>query len=57
VNKGVNAMLSPDFIRHEPELGDRTTGERGVQASVNPERSALSDFHTEATDTIEQVTN
>jgi hypothetical protein len=40
VNKGVEAVLSPDFIRHEPELGDRTTGSEDISNRESlPERA------------------
>jgi ketosteroid isomerase-like protein len=50
----IDDMLSSDFIRHEPEMGSRTTGREDYKQTVSRYRSTLSDFHTEATDTIEQ---
>ena len=50
----IDDVLSPDFIRHEPEMGSKTTGRDEYKQTVNRYRSALSEFHTEATDIIEQ---
>lgn len=50
----IDELLSPDFIRHEPEMGGRTTGREQYKQTLSHQRSALSDFHTEAADTIEQ---
>jgi predicted ester cyclase len=50
----IDELLSPDFIRHEPEMGGRTTGREHYKQTVSHQRSALPDFHTEAADTIEQ---
>jgi len=50
----IDDLLSADFVRHEPEMGGRTTGREDYKQTVNRYRRALSDFHTEATDTIEQ---
>jgi ketosteroid isomerase-like protein len=50
----IDEVLSPDFIRHEPEMGGKTTGREEYKQNVKHYRNALSDFHTQATDTIEQ---
>jgi ketosteroid isomerase-like protein len=47
-------LLSADFIRHEPEVGGRTTGRDEYKQTITHYRNGLSDFHTEAIDTIEQ---
>jgi ketosteroid isomerase-like protein len=50
----LDTLLSPDFIRHEPEMGGGTTGRKEYKQTVNRYRIGLSDFHTEAIDMIEQ---
>jgi ketosteroid isomerase-like protein len=50
----IDILLSPDFIRHEPEMGGAITGKKDYKQTINRYRSALSDFHTEAIDLIEQ---
>lgn len=50
----IENVLSRDFIRHQPEIGSKTTGREEYKQAVRGYRSILSDFHTEATDTIEQ---
>jgi ketosteroid isomerase-like protein len=50
----IDNLLSPNFIRHEPEMGGGTTGKKDYKQTINRYRSGLSDFHTEAIDVIEQ---
>ncbi|MGB2662970.1 MAG: ester cyclase [Candidatus Acidiferrum sp.] len=50
----IDNVLSPDFVRHQPEMGGKTTGREEYKQAVRGYRNMLLDFHTEATDTIEQ---
>jgi ketosteroid isomerase-like protein len=50
----IDNVLSPGFIRHQPEMGSKTTGREEYKQALKGYRSIVSDFHTEATDTIEQ---
>ena len=50
----IDNLLSLDFVRHEPEMGGGTTGKKEYKQTVNRYRNSLSDFHTEATDMVEQ---
>ena len=50
----IDDVLSPNFIRHEAGIEGGTTGRDEYKQIVCRYRSALADFHTEATDTIEQ---
>jgi ketosteroid isomerase-like protein len=50
----IDNVLSPDFIRHQPEMGGRTTGREEYKQAVRGYRTMLLDFHTEVADTIEQ---
>ena len=52
--EAIDELLSPDFIRHEPEMGGGTTGREEYKKTVSRYRNSLSNFQTKATDTIEQ---
>jgi len=50
----IDNLLSPNFIRHEPEMGGGTTGKKDYKQTISRYRGGLSEFHTEAIDVIEQ---
>lgn len=50
----VDEVFSPNFIRHEPEIDGGTTGKDTYKQTVTRHREGLANFHTEATDIIEQ---
>jgi predicted SnoaL-like aldol condensation-catalyzing enzyme len=50
----VDEVLAPNFIRHEPEVGGGSTNREEYKATVSRYRDRLPNFHTEATDVIEQ---
>lgn len=50
----VDEVLAPNFIRHEPEIDGRTTNRDAYKQTVTRHRDMLANFHTEATDIIEQ---
>jgi ketosteroid isomerase-like protein len=50
----VDNVLSLNFVRHEPDVERRTTSREDYKQTITRYRTLLSDFHTEAVDTIEQ---
>ncbi|HEY6306109.1 MAG TPA: ester cyclase [Candidatus Angelobacter sp.] len=50
----VDEVLSPNFIRHEPEIDGASTGRDAYKQTISRHRDMLANFHTEATDIIEQ---
>jgi ketosteroid isomerase-like protein len=48
----IDRVLSADFVRYEPDL--RKTTREGYKEIIRHYRETLTDFHTEAIDTIEQ---
>ena len=50
----IDALLAPNFIRHEAQMGGGTTGRNELKQTIIHYRSVLSEFHTEAVDVIEQ---
>jgi predicted SnoaL-like aldol condensation-catalyzing enzyme len=52
--EGIDEVLSPRFIRHEPEVDGVATGKDDYKQTIKRYRSMLAGFRTEATDIIEQ---
>jgi ketosteroid isomerase-like protein len=50
----IDELLTPNFVRHEPDMETRSSGREDYKQTIAHLRSALSGFHTEAIDTIEQ---
>jgi predicted SnoaL-like aldol condensation-catalyzing enzyme len=50
----IDEVLSPKFIRHEPEIDGSATGRDDYKQTIKRYRGILANFHTEATDIIEQ---
>jgi predicted SnoaL-like aldol condensation-catalyzing enzyme len=50
----IDQVLSPKFIRHEPEVDGVATGRDDYKETIKRHRDMLANFHTEATDIIEQ---
>lgn len=50
----VDEVMNANFIRHEPDVDSRSTSREEYKQTVSQMRSQLSDFHSEAIDTIEQ---
>jgi len=50
----IDEVLSPKFIRHEPEIDGAATGREDYKQTIKRHRAMLANFHTEATDVIEQ---
>jgi predicted SnoaL-like aldol condensation-catalyzing enzyme len=50
----VDEVLSPNFIRHEPDIDGGTTNRDVYKQTVTRHRAWLANFHTEATDILEQ---
>jgi ketosteroid isomerase-like protein len=49
----IDRVLSADFVRYEPDM--RKTTREGYKEIIRHYRETLTDFHTEAVDTIEQA--
>jgi ketosteroid isomerase-like protein len=52
--ESLDELFAPNFVRHEPEIEARTTGREEYKQTISRYRNALSNFHSEAMDTIEQ---
>jgi predicted SnoaL-like aldol condensation-catalyzing enzyme len=52
--ESIDEVLSPKFVRHEPEIDGTATGREDYKKTIKRYRDALTNFHTEATDIIEQ---
>lgn len=50
----INEILTPNFVRHEPDIDVKNSSREDYKQTIAHLRSALSGFHTEALDTIEQ---
>lgn len=50
----IDAIMTPNFVRHEPDMDTRSSSREDYKQTIAHLRSALSGFHTEALDTIEQ---
>ena len=50
----IDEMLSPKFIRHEPEIDGSATGRDDYKQTIKRYRGILANYHSEATDIIEQ---
>jgi len=50
----IDEVLSPRFIRHEPEIDGATTGRDDYKQTIQRYRGMLANFHSEVTDIIEQ---
>jgi predicted SnoaL-like aldol condensation-catalyzing enzyme len=50
----IDEVLSPKFIRHEPEIDGSATGRDDYKQTIKRYRGILANFHTETTDIIEQ---
>jgi predicted SnoaL-like aldol condensation-catalyzing enzyme len=50
----IDKVLSPKFIRHEPEINGAATGREEYKQTIKRYRDLLPNFQTEATDIIEQ---
>jgi len=50
----IDEVLSPKFVRHEPEINGAATGRDDYKQTIKRYRGMLGNFHTEATDIIEQ---
>lgn len=53
----IDKILTPNFIRHEPDMDARNSTRDDYKQTITRLRSALSGFHTEALETIEQGNN
>jgi predicted ester cyclase len=52
--ESIDEVLSPKFVRHEPEIDGAATGREDYKKTIKRYRDALANFHSEATDIIEQ---
>jgi predicted SnoaL-like aldol condensation-catalyzing enzyme len=50
----IDQVLSPKFIRHEPEVDSAATGREEYKLTIKRYRDNLADFHSEVPDIIEQ---
>jgi predicted SnoaL-like aldol condensation-catalyzing enzyme len=50
----IDEVLSPKFVRHEPEINGAPTGRDDYKQTIKRYRGMLGNLHTEATDIIEQ---
>jgi predicted SnoaL-like aldol condensation-catalyzing enzyme len=50
----IDEVLSPKFVRHEPEIEGAATGREEYKQTIKRYRDSLANYQTEATDIIEQ---
>ena len=50
----VDEVLSPNFVRHEPEIDGSATGRDDYKQTIKRYRGILANYHSEVTDIIEQ---
>ena len=50
----IDEVLSPKFIRHEPEIDGSATGRDDYKQTIKRYRGILANYHSEVTDIIEQ---
>jgi predicted SnoaL-like aldol condensation-catalyzing enzyme len=50
----IDEVLSPKFVRHEPEINGSATGRDDYKQTIKRYRGILTNYHSEATDIIEQ---
>jgi predicted SnoaL-like aldol condensation-catalyzing enzyme len=50
----IDEVLSPKFIRHEPEINGSATGRDDYKQTIKRYRGILANYQSEATDIIEQ---
>lgn len=52
--EAIDQVLSPKFIRHEPEIEGEATGREEYKQTIQRYRNNIADFSSEITDIIEQ---
>ena len=50
----IDQVLSPKFVRHEPEVDGADTGREDYKQTIKRYRDSLANYQSEATDIIEQ---
>ena len=52
--EAIDEVLSPQFVRHEPEVESAATGREEYKQTIKRYRDNLANFHTETPEVIEQ---